>query len=94
MEGTISLCLTSSFTTTSPSRYPHQRFIYHFLARKPSLSLVLDMPDSNKNWKNRYFFIQGTEWVCRPEVWTSIPDGFDNTWGIIKEFGESLAFYP
>ena len=32
---------------------------------KMSLRLVFDMPDSNRNWKNRYFFIQGTDWVCR-----------------------------
>ena len=50
------------------------------------------MPDSNRNWKNRYFFIKGTEWVCRPEEWTSMPDGFDNTWGIVKESGEPSAF--
>ena len=32
------------------------------------------------------------EWVCRPEEWASIPNEFDNMWGIIKESGESLAF--
>nr|POE46205.1 hypothetical protein CFP56_60594 [Quercus suber] len=32
------------------------------------------------------------EWVCRPEEWKSMPDGFDNTWGIVKESSESSAF--
>ena len=30
--------------------------------------------------------------MCRPEEWASIPNEFDNMWGIIKESGESLAF--
>ena len=30
--------------------------------------------------------------MCRPEEWASIPEEFDNMWGIIKESGESLAF--
>ena len=31
--------------------------IYHFAARKKSLRLVSDMPDSNRNWKSKYFFV-------------------------------------
>ena len=38
--------------------------IYHFLARKMSLRLVSDMLDSYRNWKNRYFFVQGNGIVC------------------------------
>ena len=53
--------------------------IYHFAARKESLRLVSDMPDSNRNWKGRYFFVQGTDWVCRPKEWVTMPHGFDNT---------------
>ena len=45
------------------------------------------MPDSNKNWKGRYFFVQGTDWVCRLEEWVTMPHGFDNTWGIVKDLG-------
>ena len=59
------------------------------MARKMSLRLVSDMPDSNRNWKNHYFFVQVTDWVCRPEEWDSMPNGFDNTWGIVKESGGS-----
>lgn len=36
-----------------------------------------------------YFFVKGMEWVCRIEEWDGMLDGFDNTWGIVKEFGES-----
>ena len=29
---------------------------YHFTVREKDLKLVSDMPDSNGNWKSRYFF--------------------------------------
>ena len=45
------------------------------------------MPDSNRNWKGRYFFVKGTDWVYHPEEWDTMPYGFDNTWGIVKESG-------
>ena len=46
---------------------------------------MLDMPDCNRNWKGIYFFVQGTNWVCRQEEWMTMPHGFDNTWGIVKD---------
>ena len=48
-----------------------------------------DMPDSNRNWKSRYFFILGTDWVCCLEEWVTMPHGFDNTWGEVRD--SSLA---
>ena len=58
------------------------------------LRLVSDMPDSNKNWKNKYFFVEGMGWVCRPEEWDSMPNGFDNTWGIVRESSVPFVFNP
>jgi len=57
------------------------------VVRKKELKLVSDMPDSNRNWKGRYFFVQGTDWVCSQEEWVTMPHGFENTWGIIKDSG-------
>ena len=45
------------------------------------------MPDSNRNWKGIYFFVKETDWVCRPEEWDTMPHGFDNTLGIVKDSG-------
>ena len=33
----------------------------HFIVREKDLKLVSDMPDSNRNWKSRYFFVEGTD---------------------------------
>ena len=40
--------------------------MYIFIPRSPLLRLVCDTPDSNKNWKSHYFFIQGDDWMCHP----------------------------
>jgi len=50
----------------------------------------MDVPDSNHDWKGRYFFVQGVDWVCRLEEWVNVVE-FDNTWGVLDTFGESLA---
>ena len=61
---------------------------YHFSVREKDLKLVSDMPDSNRNWKSRYFFVEGTNWVCREEEWAMMPRGyFDNTWAFVRESG-------
>ena len=89
--------LTPEFYYYRPQQIHLSKGIYHFLAGKPSFKLVSDMPDSNRNCKNRYFFVQGMDWVCILEESDSIPDGFDNTWGVLIESGESsmsIFFYP
>ena len=46
-----------------------------------------NMPDSNKNWKGKYFFVQGMDSVCHLEEWAIMPHVFDNTWDIVKDSG-------
>ena len=37
--------------------------------------------DSNRNWKGKYFFVKGMNWVCHQEEGKTMPHGyFDNTW--------------
>ena len=62
--------------------------MYHFTVKEKDLKLVYDMPDSNRNWKSRYFLVEGMDWVCRQEEWVTMPRGyFDNTWAFVKETG-------
>ncbi|KAK9998057.1 hypothetical protein SO802_017660 [Lithocarpus litseifolius] len=81
------LTLDEFFWCYRPHQIASSRGIYHFSARKKELRLVSDMPDSNRKWKGRYFFVEGTNWVCRQEEWGSIPQGFDNTWAHVRESG-------
>ena len=91
--GNHRLTLDEFFYCYRPQQISSSKGIYHFLARKPLLRLVSDMSDSNRNWKNRYFFIQGTEWMCRLEEWDGMSDKFDNTQGVVKESGELLLSF-
>ena len=52
-----------------------------------------DMPDSNRSWKGRYFFVQGTDWVYHPEEQDTMAHGFDNTCGIVKDLGLVLSVF-
>ena len=73
-----------------PYRNASSKGTYHFNARDKNLRLVSDMPDSNRNWKSRYFFVEGTNWVCRQEEWATMPHGyFDNTWAFVRDSGQS-----
>ena len=56
-----------------PSEIVKSRGIYSFLPRKLSLRLVYETPNSNLNWKNRYFFVQGDNWVCHPDEQLDMP---------------------
>ena len=40
---------------------------YHFFVREKDLRLVSNMPNSNRSWKSRYFFLEGSDWVCCPK---------------------------
>ena len=91
--GSRQLSLDKFFYCYRPQHIISSQGIYHFAIRKKDLRLVSDMPDSNRSWKSRYFFIQGTDWVCHLEEWVTMPHGFDNTWGIVKDLGlASTAF--
>ena len=90
--GNRRLTLNKFFYDHKPQHISSSQGVYHFLVRKMSLRLVSNMLDSNKNLKNRYFFIQWMDWVCRPEEWDTMPNGFDNTWGIVKKLGGPSVF--
>ena len=59
--GNRRLTLDEFFYCYKPQQITSEKGIYHFLERKMSLRLVSDMPDSNRNWKNIYFFVQGMD---------------------------------
>ena len=83
--GNRQLTLNEFFWCYRPQHIVSSQGIYHFYARKKELRMVSDMPDSNRNWKGRYFFVKGTNWVCHQEEWETMPHGFDNTWAYVKD---------
>lgn len=87
--GCCRLTLNKFFYYYKPQQIVVSKGFFNFVCRKPSLRLVSNMLDSNCDWKGRYFFIQGSNWGCRPDEWDSMPDGVDNTWGVLDKSGES-----
>ena len=57
------LTLDEFFYCYRPHHIVSSKGMYHFTVRKKDLKLVSDMPDSNSNWKSRYFFVEGMDWV-------------------------------
>ena len=86
--GNRQLTLDEFFYCYRPHHISSSKGTYHFSVREKDLKLVSDMPDSNRNWKSKYFFVEGTDWVCHKEEWATMPCGyFDNTWAFVRESG-------
>ena len=86
--GNCQLMLDEFFYCYRPHHISSSKGTYHLTVREKDLKLVSDMPDSNRNWKSRFFFFEGTDWVCHEEEWATMPHGyFDNTWAYVKESG-------
>ena len=68
-----------------PDEIDKSRGIYSFAPRSPLLKVIFETPDSNRDWKSRYFFLEGDEWMCRPGDAEHMP--VDTTWGILHPSG-------
>ena len=40
--------------------------MYSFVPRKSVLKVIYETPDSNRDWKSCYFFLEGDGWMCHP----------------------------
>ena len=59
--------------------------IYSFMLKNPFLKVIFETPDSNRDWKSCYFFLEGDGWMCRPGDTEHMP--VDMTWGVLSPFG-------
>ena len=58
--------------------------MYSFLPRSLLLKVIFETLDSNRDWKSRYFILEGDEWMCRPGDTEHMP--VDMTWGVLSPF--------
>ena len=56
-----------------PDEIDKSRGMYSFVPRSPLLRLVYETLDSNRNLKNRYFFLEGDEWMYHPRDTEHMP---------------------
>ena len=61
------------------------RGMYSFVPRKSVLKVIYETSDSNRDWKSRYFFLEGDGWMCHPGETDFMP--VDRTWGILDPSG-------
>ena len=58
------------------------RGMYSFASRSPLLKVIFETPDSNRDWKSHYFFLEGDGWMGRPGETEYMP--VDTTWGVLN----------
>lgn len=56
-NGALRMAVEEFFHYYRPSEIVQSKGMYSFLPRKPSLRLVCETLDSNRNWKSQYFFL-------------------------------------
>ena len=90
-NGARRLTVEEFFNCYRPTEIAQSKGMYSFVPRSPLLRLVCETPDSNKNWKSRYFFLECDEWMCQPgdHKYMSV----DITSGITPSSGTHLSVF-
>ena len=65
-----------------PDEIDRSRGMYSFASRSPLLKVIFETPDSNRDWKSHYFFLEGDGWMGRPGETEYMP--VDTTWGVLN----------
>ena len=65
-SGSRSLTIREFLHCYRPNKIDKSRGMYSFVPRKSVLKVIYETPDSNRDWKSRYFFLEGDGWMCNP----------------------------
>ena len=80
-DGAKSLTVREFLHYYRPNKIDKSRGVYNFVPRSPLLKVIHETSDSNRDWKSRYFFLEGDGWMCRLGDTEHMP--VDTTWGIL-----------
>ena len=64
--GSRSLTVREFLHCYRPNEIDKSRGMYSFAPKKSVLKVIYETLDSNRDWKSRYFFLEGDGWMCRP----------------------------
>ena len=84
-DGARRLTVEEFFHCYCPVEITQSKGMYNFAPRGPLLRLICENHDSNRDWKSRYFFFEGDEWMYHPGDTEFMP--VDKTWGIMPPLG-------
>ena len=79
-EGARRLTVWEFLHCYCPDEISQSKGMYSFVPRSLLLRLVCETLDSNRNWKSRYFFMEGDEWICHPDDNEFMP--VNTIWGM------------
>ena len=64
-----------------PDEIDRSRGMYSFVPKSPLLKVIYNTPNSNRDWKSRFFFLEGDGWMCHLGDIDHML--VDTTWGIL-----------
>ena len=80
-DGARKLTMREFLHCYCPDEIDRSRGMYSFASRSPLLKVIFETPDLNRDWKSRYFFLEGDKWMSRPGETEYMP--VDTTWGVL-----------
>ena len=83
-NGSRSLTVQEFLNCYHPDKIDKSKGMYSFIPRKSVLKVIFKIPDFNRDWKSRYFFLEGDGWMCHPGETDHMP--VKKTWGILNPF--------
>ena len=84
-NGARSLTVREFLHCYHPDEIDKSKGMYSFVLRKSILKVIYETPNSNCDWKSRYFFLESDDWMCHPGETNYMP--VDKTWGILDPSG-------
>ena len=80
-DGARSLTIREFLHCYRPDEIDKSKGVYSFVPRSPLLKVIYETPDSNRDWKSCYFFLEGDGWMCRLGDTKHMP--VHTTWDIL-----------
>ena len=90
-DGARRLTVKEFFHCYCPDEIAQSKGMYSIVPRSPLLRLVCETLNYNRNWKSRYFFMEGDEWMCHPGDTDYMP--VDKTLGILPPSSMNLSIF-
>ena len=72
-DGAKSLMVREFLHCYCPDEIDKSKGLYSFVPRSSLLKVIYETSDLNRDWKNRYFFLEGDAWMCRPGDTENMP---------------------